>query len=84
MEVMGTISNVLIVMDAAQTVAVCRAAQSSVVIATHMDSEDHATVSRQALRAYAEENGIRAKQLLIPADGEILTGIIGPKNWTTC
>jgi L-ascorbate metabolism protein UlaG (beta-lactamase superfamily) len=65
--------NVLIVMDAAQTVAVCRAAHNSVVIATHMDSVDHATVSRQALRAYAEANGIRARQLRIPADGETLT-----------
>jgi L-ascorbate metabolism protein UlaG (beta-lactamase superfamily) len=64
--------NVLIVMDAAQTVAVCRAAQNSVVIATHMDSVDHATVSRYELRAYADANGIQSKQLLIPADGEKL------------
>jgi L-ascorbate metabolism protein UlaG (beta-lactamase superfamily) len=64
--------NVLIVMGAAQTVAVCRAAPNSVVIATHMDSLDHATVSREALRAYAEANGIQSEQLLIPADGEKL------------
>ena len=43
-------NGVLIVMDAAQTVAVCRAAPNSIVIATHMDSVDHATVSRQSLR----------------------------------
>jgi L-ascorbate metabolism protein UlaG (beta-lactamase superfamily) len=65
--------NVLIVMDAAQTVALCRAAPNSVVVATHMDSVDHAAVSRQALRAHAEANGIQAAQLLIPADGEVLT-----------
>ena len=64
--------DVLIVMDAAQTVALCRAAPNSVVVATHMDSVDHATVSRRALRAYAEANGIQATQLLIPADGETL------------
>ncbi len=64
--------NVLIVMDAAQTVAVCRAAPNSVVIATHMDSVDHATVSRHELRACADANGIQSKQLLIPADGEKL------------
>jgi hypothetical protein len=64
--------NVLIVMDAAQTVAVCRAAPNSVVVATHMDSVDHATVSRRALRAHAEASGIRADQLRIPADGETL------------
>jgi len=61
---------VLIVMDAAQTVALCRAAPNSTVVATHMDSLDHATVSRQALREYATTNGIRPEQLLIPLDGE--------------
>lgn len=64
--------DVLILMDAQQTVAVCKAAPDSVVIATHMDSVDHATVSRQALRAYADASGIQPAQLLIPADGEKL------------
>jgi len=59
-------------MDAEQTVAVCRAAPSSIVIATHMDSLDHTTVSRDELRAYAQANGIQSEQLLIPADGERL------------
>lgn len=63
---------VLIVMDAEQTVAVCRAAPESKVIATHMDAVDHATISRQALRQYADANGIGPEQLLIPADGEEL------------
>lgn len=65
--------NVLIVMDAAHTVAVCRAAPNSIVIATHLDSLDHTTVSREALRTYAEANGIQPDQLLIPADGENLS-----------
>jgi len=64
---------VLIVMDAAQTIAVCRAAPNSTVIATHMDSLDHATVSRKTLREYAEADGIHPQQLLIPLDGEKLT-----------
>jgi L-ascorbate metabolism protein UlaG (beta-lactamase superfamily) len=63
---------VLIVMDAAQTVAVCRAAAGSTVIATHMEALDHATVSRAALRSYATAHGISPDQLLIPADGETL------------
>jgi len=63
---------VLIVMDAAQTVAVCRAAPGSIVVATHMDALDHATVSRDALRHYAAASEIRPEQLLIPADGETL------------
>jgi L-ascorbate metabolism protein UlaG (beta-lactamase superfamily) len=64
--------HVLIVMDAAQTVAVCRAAARSTVIATHMDALDHATVSRADLRRYATAHGILPEQLLIPADGETL------------
>ena len=60
----------LIVMDSAQTVALCRAAPNSTVIATHLDSLDHATVSRRDLREYAEVNGIRPEQLRIPQDGE--------------
>jgi L-ascorbate metabolism protein UlaG (beta-lactamase superfamily) len=65
--------NVLIVMDATHTVEVCRAAPNSIVVATHMEALDHATVTRQELRAYAEANGIAPEQLLIPADGEILS-----------
>jgi L-ascorbate metabolism protein UlaG (beta-lactamase superfamily) len=64
--------NVLIVMDAAQTMAVCRAAPSSTVVATHMDALDHATVSRETLRNHAETHGIAPTRLLIPEDGEIL------------
>jgi hypothetical protein len=60
----------LIVMDAAQTVAVCHAAPNSTVIATHMEALDHATVTRAALRKYAEAQGVGPKKLLIPFDGE--------------
>lgn len=61
-----------IVMDAEQTIAVCRAAPQAIVVATHMEAFDHGTVSRAALRALAEAKGIQPQQLLIPADGEIL------------
>jgi L-ascorbate metabolism protein UlaG (beta-lactamase superfamily) len=59
-----------IVMDAAQTLAVCRAAPESRVIAIHLDSLDHGEVSREDLRAQARAEGIPDAQLLIPADGE--------------
>ncbi len=62
--------HILIVMDAVQTVAVCRAAPNSTVIATHMEALDHATVTRAALRKYAAAHGIEAEKLLIPLDGE--------------
>ena len=63
---------VLIVMDAAQTTAVCQAAPKSTVIATHMESLDHATITRPVLRQHAAAQGIGSEQLLIPADGETL------------
>lgn len=65
-------NNILIVMDAVQTIAVCRAAPKAVVVATHMEALDHATVSRADLRALAEVEDIKPSQLLIPYDGEIL------------
>ncbi|MEW6735094.1 MAG: MBL fold metallo-hydrolase [Acidobacteriota bacterium] len=61
-----------IIMDGQQTIAVCRVAPHSIVIATHMETFDFDTVSRKDLRAISEAEGIEAKQLLIPADGEIL------------
>jgi len=60
----------LIVMDAAQTLEVCRAAPRSTVIAVHLEALDHGTVSRRELRARAEEAGIPPDRLHIPADGE--------------
>jgi len=41
-------------------------------IIASMDSLDHATVSREALRHYATAHGIQPEQLLIPTDGETL------------
>ena len=64
--------NVLIVMDAAQTIAVCRAAPEAIVVAAHMEALDHATISRSDLRIIAEKEGIHPSRLLIPDDGEIL------------
>ena len=62
----------LITMDAKEAVATCRLAPASTVIATHMDSLDHATVSRDELRQYSIEQGVSLQQLLIPRDGETL------------
>jgi hypothetical protein len=42
------------------------------VIATHMESLDHATISRSDLRQYAQAQGITPEQLRIPLDGETL------------
>jgi L-ascorbate metabolism protein UlaG (beta-lactamase superfamily) len=61
-----------IVMDAAQTITVCKRAPSAMVIATHMEALDHCKTSRKALQIAAEESGIDFDRLLIPEDGEWL------------
>ncbi len=61
-----------IVMDAAQTLAVCQAAPQATVIAVHLESLDHGTVSRADLRTLADSKGITPHHLRIPADGETL------------
>lgn len=60
----------LIIMDAAQTIALARACPEATVIATHLEALDHCTTSRADLRATAEANGIDDRRLRIPADGE--------------
>jgi L-ascorbate metabolism protein UlaG (beta-lactamase superfamily) len=61
-----------IVMDAAQTLAVCKASPDSRVVAIHLDSLDHGEVSREDLRAQASAAEISDERLLIPEDGETL------------
>lgn len=61
-----------IVMDAEQTLEVCRAAPDSIVVAIHMEALDHGTVTRLALHETAKAADIPDAQLRIPADGESL------------
>ena len=61
-----------IVMDKAQTIAVCKFAPQSKVLANHMEVIDHGTVTRADLRAFAADQQISTEQLFIPADGETL------------
>jgi hypothetical protein len=62
----------LIIMDAEQTLAVCRAAAQAVVVAIHLEALDHCTVTREALRTRADDEGISPSRLLIPEDGGTL------------
>ena len=62
-----------IVMDAGQTIDVCKLCPGAIVVAIHMEALDHCKVSRQALRHHAVINGILNHRLIIPEDGEILT-----------
>lgn len=61
----------LIIMDIEQTLAVARLVPKAKIIATHMESLDHCTVSRGALRQAAKEAGMCGR-FLIPADGELM------------
>jgi L-ascorbate metabolism protein UlaG (beta-lactamase superfamily) len=59
-----------IIMDASQTITVCQALPSAVVIATHMEALDHCKTSRKVLQVAAKEAGIDPDHLLIPEDGD--------------
>ncbi|WP_250464868.1 MBL fold metallo-hydrolase [Microbulbifer litoralis] len=58
-----------IIMGKEDVYAVHKAAPQATLIATHMESVNHATLSRAELRAFAAEKGM-AEQLLVPEDGE--------------
>ena len=60
----------LILMDDAQTAEVCRISPESTVVAIHMETVDHATVTRKQLRETARKSGLSDERLLIPLDGE--------------
>ncbi len=62
----------LIVMDAEQTLRICRYASKSRVVAIHMDSLDHGTVSRVDLLRARNRAGVSSNNLIIPEDGETL------------
>jgi L-ascorbate metabolism protein UlaG (beta-lactamase superfamily) len=61
-----------IIMDARQTIDVCKNSKNSTVIAIHMEALDHATVTRNDLQKLADKEGILEEKLLIPSDGDIL------------
>lgn len=61
-----------IVMDAEQTIEVCKIAQKATVVAVHLEALDHGTVTRADVRSLAEANNIPATRLMIPHDGDIL------------
>ena len=66
------IAGTLLIMDAEQTLNVAQAAPDARLIAVHMESLDHCTVSRVALREAGKAAGLPAGQLLVPEDGETL------------
>lgn len=61
-----------LIMHDEDVLEVCKAAPNTVVIASHMEAVNHATVTRDSLRRFLNENGI-FKQVLIPDDGQSYT-----------
>ena len=58
-----------LIMDDADVESVCRNAQNAIVIASHMDTVAHATLTRRTLRSALERRGL-AERVLMPDDGE--------------
>ncbi|MDC1105199.1 MBL fold metallo-hydrolase [Prolixibacteraceae bacterium] len=58
-----------ILMNEEETVAIAKKAPNAKVIAVHMESLDHCTVTRESLQKVATEAGL---EIITPADGEIL------------
>lgn len=60
-----------IIMGKEDTVRAIKHAPQTNIIAVHMDTVNHAALTRKELREFVEEKGIE-KQVLIPEDGESL------------
>ena len=60
-----------IIMDEEDVLAICRDAQWTRVVASHMEAVNHGNVSRTYLRTFVDRLGV-GSQVLIPEDGEML------------
>jgi L-ascorbate metabolism protein UlaG (beta-lactamase superfamily) len=59
-----------LIMDDADVESVCRAAPNATVIASHMDTVAHASLTRKTLKAALERRGLTSR-VLMPDDGEV-------------
>lgn len=66
------VDNGRLIMDENDLAKVCEAAPEAVIIASHMDTVPHATLTRKTLAERLAEKGIRDR-VRIPADGESYT-----------
>ena len=62
-----------IIMDGEQTLTTVNASPEAIVVAIHMESLDHCTVSRKTLRQMADSAAIPPSRLMIPEDGETIS-----------
>ena len=61
-----------IIMDAEQTISICKESPNSKVVAVHLEALDHCPVTRARLRELARNSDIPDGSLLIPQDGETI------------
>nr|WP_298056313.1 MBL fold metallo-hydrolase [uncultured Halomonas sp.] len=61
-----------IIMGKEDTLRVHRALPDADIVAVHMDSVNHMTLSREELAAFVQKEGIE-QRVLIPADGEVMS-----------
>lgn len=62
-----------ILMNEEQTILLVQTAKNAKVIAVHLESLDHCSVTRNSLRKKATEHGINENRLIIPKDGQMVT-----------
>ena len=62
-----------IIMDGEQTITTVNSTSDAIVMAIHMESLDHCTVTRKILRQMADSVAIPASRLMIPEDGETIS-----------
>ena len=58
-----------LIMGKEDVLSVCHAIPHAAIIASHMEAVNHATVTREELKAYLARHGVM-KQVYIPEDGE--------------
>ena len=59
-----------LIMNLSDVEKVCKEAPQAVVIASHLDSVNHALLTRKDIKEFADEKGLSA--IRVPADGECL------------
>jgi L-ascorbate metabolism protein UlaG (beta-lactamase superfamily) len=59
-----------IIMDQHDLARVARAAPQATIIASHLEAVNHCVLSRAALRAFLDKEGLRGR-VLVPEDGEV-------------
>lgn len=69
----AAIGETLIIMDPATTVEVASRAPQATIVAIHLEAIALCPATRAEVRALANQAGISASRLLIPADGETIT-----------